>query len=115
MSNGVVGPTTQSSVLNSLGTAAHAAFQAYQTAQSANPGGDASQLYILWMTASSVYTAAAAKALTNDPAVAVAQSNLDSLTKTITDELKTIQNISSWVTLVGNLLNQVAAVAKFFV
>jgi hypothetical protein len=108
-------PATQSSVLNSLGTAAHAAFQAYQAAQSANPGGDASQLYMQWMSASNLFSQAAQKAMTNDPAVGAAQASLDATTKTITDELKSIQNISSWVTIVGNLLTQAAAVAKFFV
>ena len=112
MSNG---QPTQDSVLTSLGTAAHAAFLAYQAAQTANPGADTSQLYMQWMTASNIYSAAAAKSLTQDPAVASAQSDLDSLTKTITNELKTIQNVSSWITLVGNLVQLATTVAKFFV
>lgn len=111
MSNG---QPTQDSVLTSLGMAAHAAHLAYEAAQAANPDADTSQLYMQSMTASSIFMAASAKALTADPAVASAQSDLDSLTKTITAELKTIQNVSSWITLVGQLVQLATTVAKFF-
>ena len=114
MSNGTPTPPSQASVLNSLGTAAHAAFQAYQAVQSANPGGDTSQLYMKWQTLSALYAQAAAKALTQDPAVAAAQSQLDAMTRTITAELKSIQNIASWVTIVDNLVQMATTVAKFF-
>jgi len=106
-------PTTES-VLASLAAAADAARQAYMTALQANPGADLSQLYAKEMAAARVWSDAEVKALGPDPAVAVAQTSLDAATQVIRNELSTIKNISSWVTLLDNLVTLATKVASFF-
>ena len=105
---------TAESVLASLAAAADAARQAYMAALQANPGADLSQLYAKEMKAAHVWSDAEAKVLANDPAVAAAQASLDSATQVIKNELSTIKNISTWVTLIDNLVTLATKVASFF-
>jgi hypothetical protein len=111
-SNQSTPPNTQS-VLASLASAADAARQAYLTALAANPGADLSQLYGAEMQAAAIWSQAQNKALNNDPSVAAAQTNLDAVTQSIRNKLSTIKSISTWVTLVGNLVQLATTVAKF--
>ena len=109
----VLQPSSQT-VLASLAAAADAARQAYLTALAANPGADLSQLYSAEMQALAIWSQAQNKALNNNPNLATAQSNLDAATQLIRNELATIKNISTWVTLVGNLVQLATTVAKCF-
>jgi type II secretory pathway pseudopilin PulG len=106
--------TTQQSALQSLLAAADAAQQAYLAAQSANSGADLSKLYEAELNAQNIYLTALNKTFTSNAAAAAAQQGLDSLTNTIKAELSTITNVSTWVTIVGNLLQLAATVASSF-
>jgi hypothetical protein len=106
--------TTQQSLLQSLLAAADAAQQAYLAAQSANPGADLSQLYLAEINAQNTYLAALNKTFNGDPTASAAQQSLDNLTSTIKSELSTIQNVSTWITIVGSLVQAAASVATFF-
>jgi len=107
-------PTAQS-VLATLAAAADAARQAYMMTLQANPGADLSQLYAKEMAAARAWSEAEGKALGNDPAVVAAQKDLDSATQVIRNELSTIKNISSWLTLLDNLVKLATTVSSFFV
>ncbi len=108
-------PTTEN-LLASLASAADAARQAYLTAAAANPGADLSQLYLKEMAALAAYSDAEDKALdATDPNIGKAQGNLDAATQMIRKELSTITNLSSWLTILDNLVNLAATVSKFFV
>jgi hypothetical protein len=80
---------TQESVLASLASAADAARQVYLVALAANPAADLSQLYLKEMAALACWAEAEKKALTNDPAVAKAQANLDTAAQVVRSELAT--------------------------
>ena len=108
-------PPTQQSVLASLAAAADAARQAYMSALTANPGADLSQLYLKEMAAANAWSAAEAKALNaKDPGVTTAQAGLDSATQVIRNELGTIKNISTWLSLLDNLVRLATKVGTFF-
>ena len=106
---------TKETVLASLASAADAAHQAYMAALAANPAGDLKELYKKEMAAAAAWADAEKKALVNDPAVTTAQANLDSATKEIKDGLATIEDISTWMTLLDKLVNLATTVGKFFV
>jgi len=106
--------TNQQSLLQSLLAAADAAQQAYLAAQAANPGADLSQLYVAELNAQNIYLTNLNKTFNNDTAASAAQKNLDQLTSTIKSELGTITNISTWITLVGNIVQLAGTVAEFF-
>jgi len=103
------------SVLATLAAAADAARQAYMTALQANPGADLSQIYAKEMAAARAWSDAEVKALGNDSAVVAAQKDLASATQVIRNELSTIKNISSWLTLLDNLVKLATTVSSFFV
>jgi hypothetical protein len=105
---------TQSSLLQSLLSAADAAQQAYLAAQAANPGADLSQLYLAEIKAQNLYFDALNKTFNNDPAVTSVETNLAAATQAIQAELKTITNITTWATLVGNVVQLATTVASFF-
>ena len=105
---------TASETLNSLASAADAARQVYMTAFAANPGADLSQLYLKEMEALAVWSSAQAKALKDDSEITKAKSDLDALTQTIKDELSTIKNVSTWMTLLDNLVKLATNVGTFF-
>ena len=54
-----------------------------------NPAADLSQLYLKEMAALACWAEAEKKALTNDPAVAKAQANLDTAAQVVRSELAT--------------------------
>jgi hypothetical protein len=109
-------PTPNSDdVLASLGAAADAARQVYLVALAANPGADLSGLYSAEMKALALWSVAEDKALNKDPAIASAQADLDAMTKVIRSELATIKNLSTWLTLLDNLVQLATTVGKFFV
>jgi hypothetical protein len=105
---------SQASLLQSLLTAADAAQQAYIAAQTANPGADLSTLYLEEINAQNLYFTALNKTFTGDPAGDTAQKNLDTLAGAIKSELGTITNVSTWITLVSNLVQLATTVTKFF-
>ena len=104
----------QQDVLASLGAAADAARQAYLAALAANPAADLSGLYDSEMKAYALWSDAQAKALGNDPAIATATAKLDAATQVIRNELGTIKNVSTWLSLLDNLVQLAGTVAGFF-
>jgi hypothetical protein len=110
---GVSQPTSDT-VLASLAAAADAARQAYLAALAANPGADLGQLYAKEEAALAAWSAAEKKALMQDLNVAQAQADLDAATSVIRSELATIKNISTWLTLLDNLVKLAATVGKYF-
>jgi hypothetical protein len=107
-------PSTQD-VLDSLASAADAARQAYLAALDGNPGADLSDLYRAEMKALAIWSAAEDKALQNDPAIAAAQAELDAATQKIRSQLSTLQDVSTWLSLLNSLVQLAATVGKFFV
>lgn len=109
--------TTQPSieaVLASLAAAADAARQAYFAALAANPGADLSQLYSAEMQAAALWSQAQDQALTNNSDVAAAQAKLDAATQAIRNQLGTLTDVSSWITVVANVVQLATTVAKCF-
>jgi hypothetical protein len=83
-------------------------------ALAANPGADLSQLYMKEMVALRVWSTAENQALKNDPAIGTAQNDLDSATKIIRNGLSTIKDISTWLSLLDNLVKLADTVGSFF-
>ena len=110
-----VTPPTDKETLDSLAAAADAARQVYLTALAANPGADLSKLYLQEMAALAIWSSAQSKSLNGDLAVSQAKSDLDALTQTLKNELTTIKNVSTWITLVDNLVKLAGSVGAFFV
>jgi hypothetical protein len=106
-------PSAQT-VLASLAAAADAARQAYFTAMAANPGADLSQLYSAEMQAAALWSQAQNKVLTNNSGVAASQAKLDASTQSIRNQLATLTDISTAISLVGNLVQLATTVAKCF-
>lgn len=106
---------TKQNVLDSLASAVDATHQAYMTAFNANPGADLSQLYLKEMAARATLNRALNAALSDNPGIVKAQTDLDEVTKIIRNELSTIKNVSTWSTLLDNLVKLAAIVGAFFV
>jgi hypothetical protein len=106
--------TDQASLVQSLLSAADAAQQAYNAAQTANPGADLSQLYLSEINAQNLYFAALNKTFNGNTAAVAAQSQLDTIATSIKAELATITNVNTWITLVGSLVQAATTVAGFF-
>jgi hypothetical protein len=104
----------QDGLLQSLLSAADAAQQAYNAAQTANPGADLSQLYLGEIKAQGLYFEALNKTFSGDAAATNAQQELDAITQSIKDDLTTITNVNAWITAVGQLLQAATAVVGFF-
>lgn len=102
------------SVVASLASAADAARQAYLTALEANPGADLSDLYKQEIAAQTAWSAATAKALTANPAIAAAQKALDAATAAIRNDLNTVTAITQWVSRLDNLVQLATKVAGYF-
>lgn len=104
----------QDSLLQSLLVAADTAQQAYNAAQTANPGADLSQLYLSEIKAQSLYFDALNKTFSGDAAATNAQERLDAITQSIKSDLTTITNINIWIGLVGDLVRAATSVVGFF-
>jgi len=106
---------TKKSVVDSLGSAAEAARQAYLVALNANPPGtDLSALFAKEMAAAAIFSAAADKALNGDPGVDAAQTALDQATKSVRDKLSTLKDAAAWLTALDSLVKLATTVAGFF-
>jgi hypothetical protein len=102
------------SALQSLLSAAEAANSAYNAAVMANPGADLSQLYLKSMQAQQLYWSVASKSIGDPDSAQSIQTQLDATTQAIKGELTTIQNVTTWITLVGNLVQLATTLAGLF-
>jgi hypothetical protein len=115
LDNPVSPPPTQDEALKSLASAAEAARQVYLTALAANPGADLHELFLKEMAAAAEWSEAADKALTEDPGVSKAKSDLDKATASIRGTLDTFKDIVAALQALDGLVKLAATVGKFFV